>query len=136
MKFRVAVLAVLAAALLAGCADNRPPEEIVAERAQARWDALVAGDYAAARAYYTPGFRETSTAEEFAAEMSARPVKWTAAEVFEVTCESDAARCEARSRVRYSTPAVMPGVGPMKSVSGSTETWIQIDGDWWYTPES
>lgn len=136
MRLTFAILAVLAAILLAACADNRPAEEIVAERAQARWDALVARDFAAAYEYYTPGYRETTTAEAFSAEMSIRSVKWTAAEVFGIECEADAPRCEVRTRLKYSAPGAIPGVGSIESSSGVRETWIQIGRKWWYSVES
>jgi len=136
MRLRSAALAALAAILLAACADNRPPEEIVAERAQARWDALVARDFDAAYEYYTPGYRELNTSADFAAEMRRRPVTWTAAEVFAVECEADSPRCEVRARLNYSAPGAIPGVGSIESSSGVREMWIQIGRKWWYSVES
>jgi len=45
-------------ALLAACSDPRPAAEVVEERAQARWEAMVARDFQTAWEYYTPGYRE------------------------------------------------------------------------------
>src|SRR5690625_1271508 len=59
-----------AAALLAACSppaedDSRSPEEIVAERAQAWWQAHIDKDFGAAWALATPGFREATRREIF-----------------------------------------------------------------------
>lgn len=123
-------------ALLSACSDPRPPAEVVEERAQARWDAMVARDFQAAWEYYTPGYREQITAAEFEGEMAGRPVKWTGAEVFEVDCAEDEPRCEVRVRVDYEARAAVPGVGTLRSQSGVTEIWLQIGGDWWYSADA
>jgi len=123
-------------ALLAACSDPRPPAEVVEERAQARWQAMVARDFQGAWEYYTPGFREQMTAVEFEGEMARRPVQWTDAEVFEVNCADDEPRCEVRVRVDYQAQAAVPGVGMLKSKSGVTEIWLQIGGEWWYSADA
>ena len=123
-------------ALLAACSDPRPAAEVVEERAQARWEAMVARDFQAAWEYYTPGYREQMTAAEFEGEMARRPVKWTAAEVFAVDCPEDEPRCEVRVRVDYQAQAAVPGVGMLQSKSGVTEIWLQIGGEWWYSADA
>lgn len=130
------VAALVIALLLTACTDNRPAEEIVTERAQARWDALVARDYREAWSYLTPGYRETLEDFDYAAEMARRPIQWTSAEVFLVECNDEKNRCQVRTRIEYSVPPVMPGVGTITSRSGSDETWLQIDGQWWYHEDS
>ena len=125
------------AALLAACSDTEPPREpaeIVAERAQARWDARVRQDFETAWTFYTPGFRQQLPVEAFAYEMAIRPVKWTAAEFLQVDCPEGAPRCEVQARVSYQAPAGIPGVGTLKSKSVVKEIWLQIEGKWWYSP--
>ena len=122
--------------LLTACSDPRPAAEVVQERAQARWEAMVARDFQTAWEYYTPGYREQMTAAAFEGEMARRPVKWTAAEVFEVDCAGDEPRCEVRVRVEYQVQAAVPGVGTLRSKSGVTEIWLQIDGKWWYSADA
>jgi len=136
MRLRSAALAALAAILLAACADNRPPEEIVAERAQARWDALVAGDYREAWAYYSPAFREKTDRLDFEKSMASRPLRWIRAVVSSVQCADGAIRCQALVRVDYEAPMTLRGVGSLKSSSGLTENWLQIQGEWWYSSET
>lgn len=127
------------AMLLAACSEPEPPREpseIVAERAQARWDALVGQDFEDAWPFYTPGFRQQLPAGDFAAEMGRRPVKWTAAEVLEVECAGDEPRCEVRTRVDYKAPASIPGVGNLTGKSVVTEIWLQIGDEWWYSADA
>ncbi|MDX1626139.1 MAG: hypothetical protein R3323_06465 [Wenzhouxiangellaceae bacterium] len=123
--------ALAAAALIAGCAEERPAAEIVTERAQQRWDALVEGDWQAAYAFYAPGYRQTTSAEDFGQDMRTRSVRWTGAEVESAECEET--RCEVRTLVTYevpSAPAQMSGMGNTRPVD---ETWIRVDGRWWYS---
>ncbi|MEX0914678.1 MAG: nuclear transport factor 2 family protein [Wenzhouxiangellaceae bacterium] len=139
MKINKLLLIVGVTALLAACSEPEPPREpaeIVAERAQARWNAMVEQDFQAAWALYTPGFREQLPAGDFAAEMRRRPVTWTAAEVLEVKCAGDEPRCEVRTRVDYKAPANAPGVGSLTGKRGVTEIWLQIGGKWWYSADA
>lgn len=139
MNIRILCCILGTAALLVACSEPEPPRaptEIVAERAQARWDAMVRREFETAWQYYAPGFRQQLPAEAFAGEMAIRPLKWTAAEILEVDCPEKAPRCEVRARVDYQVPAGLPGVGTLKSKAGVKEIWLQIDGKWWYSPNS
>ncbi|MBS3747422.1 MAG: lipoprotein [Wenzhouxiangellaceae bacterium] len=132
------IFAIGAVALLAACSDPDPrsPEEIVAERAQARWDALVAQDFETAREYYTPGYRQQTSAADFADEMQRRPVKWTDVEVRSAECSEEEPSCRLRSVVSYQVPASIPGAGTLESKSAVTEIWLQINGEWWYSADA
>ena len=123
------------AALLAACSDPEPPREpaeIVAERAQARWDALVERDYRTAWQYFSPAYRETLEDFDYATEMARRPVRWTSAEVHNVECDPERSRCVVQTRLEYSIPGMLPGVGSMQTRSGAEEIWLQIGEEWWY----
>ena len=69
---RTAALALVGATLV-GCAShpNTPaatvtPETLVSERAQQRWDRLLANDYRQAYDFLTPAYRGLKTPEEYA----------------------------------------------------------------------
>lgn len=131
------LILIAGAAVLAACTPAEPPRdvtEIVAERAQARWDAVIAGEHESAYAYYTPGYREQTSAIDYTIEMRGRPVQWMDADVGEVACEDD--RCTVVTEVEYrvpSAPAQLSGMGSRRPVE---ETWIRIDGNWWFVPGS
>jgi hypothetical protein len=132
------VLAAALALVAAGCGEQTPPgpEDVVAERAQARWDALVGEEFERAWEYYTPGFREQLPAGDFALDMSRRPIDWVGAEVMGVDCAADDPTCTVRVRVEYKAPLPVPGATDVRSESGTEETWVQLDGQWWYSSEA
>lgn len=134
----LATVAVLAGVLLlAACQpgeDASSQPQTVEERAQARWDLLVERDFAGAFEYYTPGFRETSSAEGFATLLSQRPVRWTSASVVASSCDGD--RCRVLVDVSYKVPSAPNGLSSVSPTSEVTETWIRTRGEWWYVPEN
>lgn len=139
MKSRISIVFIAACAtvllLLGGCQEPPPePSEAVTERAQKRWDALVARDFSAAWALYSPGFRETNPEGDFTWEMSRRPVRWEEARVAAAECDGD--RCTASVRVRYHVPAAPAGLNTLRNERRVEETWIRVDDQWWYVPDS
>jgi len=126
--------ALLAAALLlTACADNRPAEEIVAERAQARWDAMIAGEIEDGWAYYTPGYRQHTSARDLGYEVGRNPVQWLDAEVRKVECDEE--RCQVSISLEYQLTSGPAPLRRMPVRTPLTETWLQIDGRWWYSPQ-
>jgi hypothetical protein len=126
------------ALLVVACTPSDPPQsppsdsEIASERAQARWNALIAGEHEAAYAYYTPGFREQMSVVDFTIDMRSRPVQWVAAEVIGAECDGD--RCELEIDLEYrvpSAPAQLSGMGNRRPID---ETWLRIDDTWWFVP--
>ena len=127
------LIVIAAMALLAACGDNRPPEEIVAERAQARWDAMVDRDFEKVWEFYSPGFREQSSKSAFAADYARRPMRWDSARVVSVDCQER--RCETEFEVSYTVtggPGTLAGMENTRSVDN---VWIEIDGQWWYSSD-
>ena len=123
-SLRPAVIA--AVALLAGCAamapDNRPPEEVVKARAQARWDALLKEDYATAYSYLGPGSRAVNSMEAYKAAVPKNFYK--AAQVHSVVCETPES-CMVDVRVDY----LFRG---SRIKTPLAETWIKQEGNWWF----
>jgi len=123
---------ILAAVLLSACGKpTPPPEDVVADRAMARWEALINNDLEATYPYQTPGYREQTTAVEHVVGLSRRLVSWTWAELREVRCQER--RCELDFMVGYradGAPGVLQG---LESEGPVTQVWIQIDGQWWYS---
>lgn len=121
---------VVATALVAACAPPPTAEETVAERAQARWNALVTGDFEAAYDFHTPGYRQETTRTEHVVGLSRRKITWIAAKVSSVECEQ--ARCSVETQVTYradGAPGVLSGIENTRPVR---EIWVRIDGQWWY----
>ncbi|MGZ5081918.1 MAG: hypothetical protein ACXWHB_07910 [Usitatibacter sp.] len=109
---------------VASCAtiDSRPSPEVVKEKAQARWNALVAGDLGAAYAYFTPTTRQTVKFEDYAS--SVKKGFWKSVTVDRVEC-SGADLCTAYATVEYEHK-----LGRVKTPL--QETWIREGQNWWY----
>ena len=129
---RAAVL--LAAVLLLGaCAAVTPGEEDpVVERAQERWEAIVARDYDAAYALYSPGYRSKTSRTDFEIELRSRRIAWTNATYREHRC--DGSVCTVTFDIEYVAPRPVPGLDKWDGKSSSEDTWIKTSGEWWYVP--
>ena len=108
---------------VSGCALVAPkaPEEAVKERAQARWNALLSGDYKAAYAYLSPGSRAVQPETEYA--KSLRRDFWKAAQVEKATCTEQ--RCRLEASIEYELMG-------RRTKTPLRETWIREGSEWWY----
>ena len=122
------IAAFVGAALLAGCmasTQSRPaPEDEVRLRAQARWNAVVAGDWQKAYNFATPAYREAVDLAGFRGR-SASPVTFKSAEVVSVKCEESA--CEVRMRVGFAP--IQRGFPDLSSTLD--ERWVNEGDEWW-----
>ena len=109
---------------LAGCSvlDLRDDDVVVKERAQARWDALVSGDYATAYRYLSPSSRAVLTQEAYAASL--RKGFWKSAKVNSVTCGGKD-NCETHATIEYE-------IQGRRTKTPLNETWIREGSEWWY----
>jgi hypothetical protein len=116
--------------LLVGCAgipsDGTPgrsasPEEVVAERAQKRWDALVAGDAEKAYAFLSPASRQITSLAAYTSSLKLG--FWKGAKVERAVCP-EPGRCEVHLVIEY--------VHGFAISSPSRESWVQSEGQWWY----
>lgn len=114
-------------ATLGGCAAFVPPtpEAQALERAQKRWDALVAHDWDKAYAFLTPAFRAITPSDRYRNRFIGVP-RWT-----KVTAKS--AQCEAqRCTVTIQIEAEYAGRRQFQTLSTEMpETWVQEDGQWY-----
>ena len=122
---RVGAAAALALSLSA-CATfgGGTPEEIVAKRSQAYWDARIKGDVAKTRSFANEAFRKTVDEKKFARNNMGTFVQ--SVEVSSVTCEPE--KCEVRLNLKASPP--IPGVKMGTITTGSAQTWLLEDGQW------
>ena len=115
------------AALMAGvsgCAvlDGRAPGEVVKEKAQARWDALVKGDVPAAYGYFSPTSKSVMTLDAYRSSM--KPGFWKAVTVDKVDCQTSES-CDVVVTIEYEFQA-------RRMKTQLKETWIREGRNWWY----
>jgi len=127
----------LAAALaaVAGCANTpSTPEQTLEERSQARWNHILADEYEQALTYYTPGYRQITSAADYEIWVKSRPVHWTGAEVKGSECESED-RCTLIVDLGYRVPSAPTGIKDMQMQRDVQEQWIRLDGQWFFATD-
>ncbi len=129
-SFRLLFLSALLVVLTA-CAPAPTPEEIVAERAQARWNALVSIDFEGSYDFRTPGYRAETTRTEHVVGLSRRKITWISADVLAVDCEPD--RCEVEALVGYRADGAPGALSGLENERPVREIWVRIDDQWWYS---
>ena len=111
------------ALVLAGCATPvaKSAEEVVAERAAERWNAVVAGDFEKAYGYISPAGRLTMTLQGF--KNSMRPGFHKGARVVSVKCEPEV--CDLLMELEYEFQG-------KRTKTPLPEKWVKQDGKWWF----
>jgi len=117
-------------AVAAGCASigagSRPAEQVVLERAQARWNALVERDWNAAYPYLTPAYRAVVPLKRYGNQFTG-PVQWESAKAQSAACEEK--RCTVKVEITFR--ALLPGHMDRVSSTYLDETWVLEDGEWY-----
>ena len=128
---RRALAPLLAAGVLAlaGCAAFTPktPEQVVAERAEARWDALIHRNFEKAWEYTQPAYRALVAQKDYSKQFGAAG-QWKGVQVHQVTCEPE--RCTVR--LRLTSTLNVPRFQGQELIGYIDETWVRSDGQWWF----
>jgi len=132
-RSRTLVLALLSASLLAACASTGSGGGSVVSRAEARWDAIIAGDYNTAYQYYTPGYRSSHTPGDFEVTMRLRKVHIREARYLDQDCDETV--CTVSFETKYHVASPVPGLDAWTSTTKIEEKWVKTQGKWWYFPE-
>ena len=107
-------------------------EKPLAERAQARWNALIVGELADAYAFETPGYRATVTPAQFRSRFGAM-VRWRGATVAATEVSKTGDHAQVKVMVDYQGPDPMgqlyTGRRPL------FERWILSEGEWWHVQD-
>lgn len=123
------VVAALAVSACASIATSSSPEEQVRQRAQARWDAQIAGDWKTAYSLTTPSYRALRNLDFYRASVGGA-ASWKAVEVVRVSCNEDGQACSARIKLDYDA-VVRPGQA-LPSSTYFNENWVLEEGQWYF----
>jgi len=130
MRLGQVVAGLVVLALSIGCSSHsvsgRTPIE---QRVTEKWDAMVAGDYQAAYAYFTPGYRGKVSESAFSNRNAL--TDWLAYKVEDVICEDDI--CDVALKLDFNFNVL--SYGPQKSTQRSREKWLWTDDNWYHLPE-
>jgi hypothetical protein len=108
-------------------------EDPIPQRAQARWDALLAGDFETAYGYLTPGYRSSKTLTDYEMGFRLRRVAYEGASYKSHECADS--RCTVKMDVEIMIASPVPGLQEWKSKSVLDEQWVKTNGQWWYLPK-
>jgi len=128
------IAALIAALMTMGCATgggslakdspSAMKEAVVAERATARWQALIKRDYNGAYAYFSTSSREATTLSNFQTRIAA--IEYRAVSIDKVECVAEV--CKVRLTLTYDYPP-----GKIKGVvTPLDESWIIDQGQAWF----
>ena len=120
--------------LLTACATTEVSKERLEDRAMGRWDALLSGDLAAAYEYLSPGIRSSVSSLQYQRSIVAQKVRWTSAEYVESECEETI--CSVTILLGFSVYGALPGVKSFDDTDNVSESWLLVDGVWYFVPGS
>lgn len=117
---------------LIACEEPLTPEQRVAQRANARWQAMIAGEYEKAYGYLSPGFRlkvkDFTYRNRFAGKTTFRSAK-----ISGVVCEQDS--CQVTVDTEYTVHAIPPFAMDLDRPGKDNERWVLLDKEWWLVPD-
>jgi len=119
--------------LLSACAVPENKQSTIEERANARWDALLAGDPAGAYEYLSPGYRSSVSSLQYQRMVLLQQIKYTSAKYRTSECEETT--CTVTVLVGFTVYGAVPGVKSFDGTRNIDESWVMVDGNWYMVPE-
>ena len=138
-KIKLSIFATLGllGCMLAACStlETKEPSDVerVSARAQARWDFLIAEDYAQAFGLLSPAQRSARNVDTYESDLRRSRVKWQSASVEDVVCEAEV--CEVKVKIEIRVVGAVPGRNQYEVQQFLHEQWIQAENEWWYVPK-
>lgn len=120
--------------LLSACATTIPTEQIIEERATARWNAVLSDDLAGAYEFLTPGYRSSVSSVQYQRLMLLKQVEWTDARYIESECTETT--CKVKISIDYALHSAVPGVKKFRGTQTAEESWLMVDGNWYFVPKN
>jgi len=139
MAVLMAGLACVIALSLTGCAPLQPEDSeqwhasqrpVLKERAEARWDALIKGDFEKAYSFTTPEYRDVVSMQQYKGKYG-RVLDWQMAKVLNVSYDDPAvATVSVEVRYRVDLPGIRGEV--FETQKTIPEKWLYKDRKWWF----
>jgi hypothetical protein len=105
----------------------------IEQRAQTRWDALIAGEYSTAWALYSPGYRSANSAVDLEISWRSRRVQSVAGVYDSHECTENL--CTVKINLTYKVIKPVAGVDEWQNSKIIKEKWILAENEWWYLPD-
>jgi len=120
--------------LLSACATTGTKPASIEERATARWDTLLGGDLAGTYEFLSPGYRSAVSSIEYQRSLLLNQLSWTGATYLSSDCTDVA--CEVKVSLDYSVYGAVPGAKEFKGKQTIVESWVKLDGVWYFVPDN
>lgn len=114
--------------------DDPALNEVIAERAQSRWDALIAGEWEKAYGLLAPGYRSTTPFPIWRGQFG-QATTWKSASIRDILCNEDGDRCQVDLILQYVVSLPQMGIRNQARTRPLRETWLLVDEEWWHFPQ-
>ena len=104
----------------------------IEERVMGRWDAYLNGDLSGTYEYLSPAVRSSVSSLQYQRSLLAKKVVWTSADYIESECEETV--CNVRILLGFTVYGALPGVSSFKDTQEIDESWVLVDGNWYFVP--
>ena len=118
--------------LLSACAATVSSQSGIKERATARWDALLSGNLAAAYEYLSPATRSSVSSLQYQRSVLLQKVRWTGAKYAQESCEETT--CKVTFSLDFVLHGALPGVRSFADTQLVEESWVLVEGVWYFVP--
>ena len=112
-----------------GVAGALDAETTVQNKALERWNLLIEADFEQAYRFLSPAYRQAVPYRVYRKSIGGA-VQWLSADVQSSQCDTDT--CQVKVKINYHTNIRGYDYNLTKLFD---ETWILVDGDWWYFQE-
>ena len=113
--------------------ESLSKEQLLARRAEDRWQALIAWDMEKAYGYLSPGTRQTLPLSVYAKKKTMAPLQYKGAVVKSTQCEDQV--CALKLELNYIYQGSVSAMQGQEMTSTITEKWIAADDNWFYVPD-
>ena len=117
---------------LSACASTGGSTPSIEQRATERWDLLFSDELTAAYQYLSPGYRSSVSAKTYQRSLLLQRVKWTGARYIESDCAETS--CKVKISLDFTVHGALPGVKSFDGTQEIDESWVKVDGNWYFVP--
>jgi hypothetical protein len=118
--------------LLSACVSTGQSKNSIEQRAMDRWSELFNGDMIEAYEYLSPGYRSSVSLQQYMSSLLLLRVKWTGARYIESECAETS--CKVKISLDFTVHGAVPGVKSFDGTQEIDESWVKVDGNWYFVP--
>ncbi len=118
--------------LMSACAGTGGTKNNIENRAQDRWDSILSDDLIGSYEYLSPGYRSSVSLNRYQRTLLMQKIRWTGAEFIKSDCAETS--CKVKISLDYTVYGAIPGVKSFDGAQEIEESWVKVDGNWYFVP--